>query len=119
MYKSGAQLHFNNWSKLSIYGNSPAVQWLGLHAFTAESWGSIPGRRTKIPQVTQHSQKKNKTKLSIWVKSNYLNLKLKIKRLKKLPLPNETLDVKKVKCFRQSHITGKLTGDKSNSTEKY
>lgn len=43
------------------------------------SWGSIPSRRTKILQVTQHNQKKKeKTKLSIWVKSNHLNLKLKI-----------------------------------------
>lgn len=41
-----------------IYGNSPAVQWLGTHAFTAESWGSILVAETKIPQVTQHSQKK-------------------------------------------------------------
>ena len=36
MYKFGAQLHLNNSSKLSIYWNSPADQWLGLHAFTAE-----------------------------------------------------------------------------------
>ena len=118
MYKFGAQLHFNNWSNLSIYGNSPAVQWLGLRAFTAESWGSIPGHRTKTPQVTQHSQKKKNKKLSIWVKSNHLNLKLKEIK-KKLPLPNETLDVKKFKCFRQGHITSKLTGDRSDSTEKY
>ena len=82
------------------------------------------GVQSLVAELRSHkslstAKRKKKTKLSIWVKSNYLNLKLKIKRLKKLPLPNETLDVKKVKCFRQSHITGKLTGDKSNSTEKY
>lgn len=82
------------------------------------------GVQSPVAELRSHkslstAKRKKKTKLSIWVKSNYLNLKLKIKRLKKLPLPNETLDVKKVKCFRQSHITGKLTGDKSNSTEKY
>ena len=27
------------------------VQWLGLSAFTAEGWGSIPGRGTKIPEA--------------------------------------------------------------------
>ena len=37
-------------------GNSLAVQWLRSHAFTAEGPGSIPGGRTKIPQVPRHSQ---------------------------------------------------------------
>ena len=32
-------------------GNSLAVQWLGLGAFTAVGPGSIPGRGTKIPQA--------------------------------------------------------------------
>ena len=41
-------------------GNSLAVQWLELHAFTAEGPGSIPGWGTKIPQAAQHSQKKRK-----------------------------------------------------------
>ena len=31
-------------------GNSPGVQWLGVRAFTARTWGSIPGQGTKIPQ---------------------------------------------------------------------
>ena len=39
-------------------GNSPAVQWLGLCAFTAEGPGSDPGWGTKIPQASQHGQKK-------------------------------------------------------------
>ena len=39
---------------------SLAVQWLGLHAFTAEGLGSTPGWRTKIPQATQCMAKKKK-----------------------------------------------------------
>ena len=34
------------------------VQWLGLHAFTAEGLGSIPGQGTKILQAVQCRQKK-------------------------------------------------------------
>ena len=30
-------------------GTFLVVQWLGLHTFTAEGMGSIPGWRTKIP----------------------------------------------------------------------
>ena len=41
-------------------GNSLAVQWLEIHAFTAEGTGSIPGWGTKIPQDTRRSQKKKK-----------------------------------------------------------
>ena len=40
------------------FGNSLAVQWLGLCAFTARGLGSIPGWGTKIPQAMQRSQKK-------------------------------------------------------------
>ena len=39
-----------------------AVQWLGLHGFTAEGTGSIPGLGTKIPQAVQGSQKKKREK---------------------------------------------------------
>ena len=39
---------------------SLAVQWLGLHTFTAVGLGSIPGRGTKIPQASRHGQKKKK-----------------------------------------------------------
>ena len=38
-------------------GNSLAVEWLGLHAFTAEGVGSIPGWGIRIPQATQRGQK--------------------------------------------------------------
>ena len=34
-------------------GNSLEVQWLGLHAFTAEDVGSIPVGETKILHVMQ------------------------------------------------------------------
>ena len=44
--------------RLKIELNSLAVQWLGLHAFTAEGAGSIPGGGTKIPQATRCGQKK-------------------------------------------------------------
>ena len=45
-------------------GNSLAVQWLGLHAFTAQGLSSIPGRVTKIPQVGWHGQKKKKSEMT-------------------------------------------------------
>ena len=48
--KSVAFLYLNNeLLKREIKGNSLVVQWLGLHAFTAEGLGSIPGQGTKIP----------------------------------------------------------------------
>ena len=43
-------------------GNSLAVQWLRLHAFTAKGTGSIPGQRTKIPQAAWCSQKRKRKK---------------------------------------------------------
>ena len=43
---------------LSFIGNSLVVQWLGLHAPTARSPGSIPGEGTKIPQAMQSGPKK-------------------------------------------------------------
>ena len=43
-------------------GNSPAVQWLGLHACIARGTGSIPSRGTKIPQATHCGQKIRKRK---------------------------------------------------------
>ena len=38
-------------------GNSLEVQWLGLHTFTAEGVGSIPGQGTKILQAAWCGQK--------------------------------------------------------------
>ena len=43
-------------------GNYLVVQWLGKHAFTAESMDLIPGRETKILQATRPKQKKKKKK---------------------------------------------------------
>ena len=37
--------------RICICRNSLEVQWLGLHAFTVEILGSIPGQGTRIPQV--------------------------------------------------------------------
>ena len=42
---------------------SPSCR-LGLYTFTADSLSSIPGQGTKIPQATQHGQKKKKKKVS-------------------------------------------------------
>ena len=34
------------------------VQWLGLHTFTAEGAGSIPGQRTKLQSMAKKKKKK-------------------------------------------------------------
>ena len=39
-------------------GNSLVVQWLGLHTFTAEAPGLIPGRESEILQAPQCGPKK-------------------------------------------------------------
>ena len=41
-------------------GNSLAVQWLGLHASTADSLALISSGRTKIPQALRWDKKKKK-----------------------------------------------------------
>ena len=47
---------------LNITEGSPlAVQWLELHAATANCAGSIPGWETKILQVSWHGQRKGVT----------------------------------------------------------
>ena len=46
-------------------GNSLAVQQSGPHTLTAEGLCWIPGRVIKIPQATQHGQKKPKNKTSM------------------------------------------------------
>ena len=43
------------------YGNSLALQWVGLHTSTAEGPGSIPDWGTKIPQAKPCSMVKTKT----------------------------------------------------------
>ena len=50
----------DNWPKQLrniIAGDSPVTQWLGLHDFTAEGLGLIPGQGTKILQTAQCGQK--------------------------------------------------------------
>ena len=48
------------WYNLYTIGNSLAVRWLGLDAFTAVGLGLIPGQGTKILQAARHSKKKKK-----------------------------------------------------------
>ena len=40
----------------------PVVQWLGLHAFTAQSMGKIPAWGAKIPQAMQQCGQNFKNK---------------------------------------------------------
>ena len=47
--------------KKKSVGNSLAVQWLGLHTFTAGGLGSIPGQET-IRSCKPHSVAKKKKK---------------------------------------------------------
>ena len=47
------------------WGNSLAVQWLGLHASTAGGMRSIPGQGTKILQAVRCGQKKKKKRLGL------------------------------------------------------
>ena len=73
-------LHSNNHLKVRYYvayqipvffGKSLVDQWLGLHAFTAEGVGSIPGRGTKIPQAVQRSKKKEKKNTSVFLNCDW------------------------------------------------
>ena len=54
------------------------VQWLRHYAFNAGGTGSIPGQVVKIPQATQHGQKKKK----ILCKHFYIKLAQNIQLLK-------------------------------------
>ena len=58
-------------SKEDNLENSLAVQWVGLHSFTAKGKGSIPGRGTKVPQAKGHGQKKKKKSIE---EDNFVNL---------------------------------------------
>ena len=51
---------FNGLKKL--LGTSLVVQWLGPHASTAGSKGSVPGQGTMIPQAKQQDKKKKRLK---------------------------------------------------------
>ena len=52
------QIFFDFGFQQFMMGNSLVVQWLGFRASTAGGMGSVPGQGTKIPQTTQHGQKK-------------------------------------------------------------
>ena len=56
----------SQWAQVASFerslGNSLAVQWLALHAFTAEATGSIPGQGTKSPSHKLLGQKKKNKK---------------------------------------------------------
>ena len=56
-------------------GNSPAVQWLGLHTSPAKDLGLIPGWETKISQVAQHGQKKEKKSSRMMLLKQKITLK--------------------------------------------
>ena len=56
--------------KVLKIGNTLAVQWLGLHAVTAEGPDSIPDQRTEIPQAVPEATKKEKQlKIVMYVSS--------------------------------------------------
>ena len=63
--------------KNCLTGNSLAVQWLGLQAFTAEDTGSIPGWGTKIlrSHKLRGMAKNKKQKLLDQRKAIYLDWK--------------------------------------------
>ena len=46
--------------KENVTGNSLAVRWLGLCAFTAKGPGSKPGQGTKIPQAARRPKKRER-----------------------------------------------------------
>ena len=58
MRKTGKRKRLKPW----LTGNSQAVQWLGLHAFTADDSGLIPIRGPKIPQALRLKKCKIKIK---------------------------------------------------------
>ena len=74
----GKEPQFAFFKKNSL-GNSLAVQGLGLHTFTAEGLGSIPGQGTKILQAVPGKKKKSLTQegykgvvpRSDWPSQNY------------------------------------------------
>ena len=59
-------------SNFQISGNSLALQWLGLGAFTAGAWVQSLVWGTKIPQAAQHGHK-TKTKTNFQISLSLLN----------------------------------------------
>ena len=50
------------WRLKKILRGNSLVQWLGLHDFTVECQGSVPGQGTKILQAEQYGKKRKKRK---------------------------------------------------------
>ena len=50
-YGINCSIFHSHWD---ITVSSLELQWLGLHAFTSEGTGSIPGEGTEIPQALWH-----------------------------------------------------------------
>ena len=77
-------------------GNSLAVQWLRLCSFTAEVPGSIPGRRTQIPQMRGAAKKNPETKrlghrfhsVFLWVVGLWMIFHFCFSVFSKLPIIN-------------------------------
>ena len=55
--------------KIMFKGNSLAVQWLGLHTFTAMARVQLLVRK-QIPQAPQHGQKKKERKKEMFKDTN-------------------------------------------------
>ena len=53
--------------------NSPVLHWLGLHAFTAEDTGSVPGWGTWIPHA-EHARGKNVCLYNLYCVMSDLNI---------------------------------------------
>ena len=77
------------WDKTKLFiGNSLAVQWLGLHAFTVEGsdsflgWGTktLQAKKTQKNKTKQKPKNKNQTKL--FMDLNWVILKKQIKIVK-------------------------------------
>ena len=55
---------------MNKFGNSLAVQWLGLHNFTVKGMCSNPGQGTKTLKAMQHSHQKKKKELATTIDFN-------------------------------------------------
>ena len=84
-----------------LHGSSPAVQWLGLGAFTPEGPGSIPGQEIKIPQDTRHSRPPPPKKIERLQKASVLKLHFKKTIVQLLRLSDDS-----VTLLTQSRLCG-------------
>ena len=73
---TGGKVSKNDWP-----GNYLAVQWVGLHPFTAEGLGSILGWGNKIPQAMKHGQENKQTNKQMTGKIILRSLEFILERL--------------------------------------